>query len=117
MRDTSLNALTFPHGEFREGQREMAELVYKCSHQGGQLLLEAPTGIGKTSAVLFPALKAVAADRHDKLVFLTARHVGRLAAEQTLQHFRDAGLQLQALSLTAKERICLSPGRACQGDD
>ncbi len=116
-RNASVQRLDFPYGEFRAGQRGMAELVYKCSHQGGQLLLEAPTGIGKTSGVIYPALKAVAADRHDKLVFLTARHVGRLAAEQTLGHFRQSGLAVQALSLTAKERICLSPGRACQGDD
>jgi len=116
-RDGSLRELAFPHGEFRAGQRDIAELVYKCIDQRGQLLLEAPTGIGKTAAVLYPALKALATDKHDKLVFLTARTVGRLAAEATLQHFATTGYCGSSLSLTAKEAICLSPGSACHGDD
>ena len=38
-RDVSLASLAFPHGTFRQGQRELAELTYKCIAQGGQLLL------------------------------------------------------------------------------
>ena len=116
-RDASLRALAFPHGDFRPGQREIAELVYKCVDQGGELLLEAPTGIGKTAAVLYPALKALATDKHDRIAYVTAKTVGRRTAEETLDTFRRAGLGLVALSLTAKERICFSPGKACHGDD
>jgi len=117
IRNQSLNTLQFPYPDFREGQRDIAELVYKCVDQAGQLLLEAPTGIGKTSAVLFPALKAMAKEKHEKLVFLTAKSVGRLAAEQTLARFRQAGFRGSALSLTARDKICFSPGKACHGDD
>lgn len=117
LRNASIDALQFPYPDFRAGQREIAELVYKCTDQSGQLLLEAPTGIGKSAAVLFPALKALATDKHDRLIFLTAKSVGRRAAEQTLAHFRESGLQGVALSLTAKEKICLSPGKACHADD
>lgn len=116
-RDTSLATLDFPHGEFRQGQRHIAELSYKCIDQGGQLLLEAPTGIGKTAAVLFPALKALATGKHDKVIFVTAKTVGRRAAQETLGTFDQAGYRGSALSLTAKEKICLSPGRACHGED
>lgn len=116
-RDNSIAALAFPYGDFRAGQRDIAELVYKCVDQGGQLLLEAPTGIGKTSAVLFPALKALAAGKHERLLYLTAKSVGRRAAEQTLAHFRESGFKGLALSLTAKDKICLSPGKACHKDD
>ncbi len=116
-RDTGLRALAFPHGEFRPGQREIAELVYKCVDQGGELLLEAPTGIGKTAAVLYPALKALATGKHDRIAYVTAKTVGRRTAEETLDRFRRAGLSLVALSLTARERICFSPGKACHGDD
>ena len=116
-RDDTLASLTFPHGEFRRGQRDLAELTYKCIDQGGQLLLEAPTGIGKTAAVLFPALKALATGKHEKLVFVTAKTVGRLAAEETLDLFSDSGFCGSALSLTARDRVCLSPGSACHGDE
>jgi DNA excision repair protein ERCC-2 len=116
-RDLSLATLPFPYGEFRRGQRELAELTYKCIDQGGQLLLEAPTGIGKTAAVLFPALKALATNKHDAVVFVTSKTVGRRAAEDTLHRFSEAGYRGTALSLTARDKICLSPGRACHGDD
>ena len=116
-RDLGLQSLAFPHGEFRRGQREIAELVYKCIDQGGELLLEAPTGIGKTAAVLYPALKALATGKHDRIAYVTAKTVGRRTAEETLAVFRRAGLSLLALSLTARERICFSPGKACHGDD
>jgi DNA excision repair protein ERCC-2 len=117
VRDLSLATLAFPYGDFRRGQRELAELTYKCIDQGGQLLLEAPTGIGKTAAVLFPALKALATDKHDAVVFVTSKTVGRRAAEDTLLRLSEAGYRGTALSLTARDKICLSPGRACHGDD
>ncbi len=116
-RDVSLQTLPFPHPQFRPGQRELSERVYKCIHQSGRLLLEAPTGIGKTAAVLYPALKALGTDRHDSIVFATTRISGRRAAQQAMARFTSAGFAGNALSLMAKEQVCLSPGRACHGDD
>lgn len=116
-RDAGLRGLSFPHGEFRKGQREIAELVYRCVDRGGELLLEAPTGIGKTAAVLYPALKALATGKHDRIAYITAKTVGRRTAEETLEIFRGGGMSLVALTLTAKERVCFSPGKACHGDD
>ena len=58
-RRASLQALTFPFAGYRPGQRAMIGAVYKTCCEGGQLLCQAPTGIGKTMSVLFPALKAL----------------------------------------------------------
>jgi len=116
-RNASLASLPFPHGEFRPGQRDMAELVFKCADQAGQLLLEAPTGIGKTMAVLYPALRAIGSDKHDALLFCTAKTAGRRAAEQAVARLRESGLHAVSLTLTARERICFSPGKACRGDE
>lgn len=116
-RNISLARMNFPYPDFRDGQRTIAELVYKCIDQSGQLLLEAPTGIGKTAAVLYPALKALATNKHDRIVFTTAKSVGRLAAEQAMENIARVGFTGPALSMTAKEKICLSPGRACHADD
>ncbi|PLW84260.1 ATP-dependent DNA helicase [Kineobactrum sediminis] len=116
-RDLSLRDLPFPHRGFRPGQRELSERVYKCVHQAGRLLLEAPTGIGKTVAVLYPALKALATGRHERIVFTTGKISGRRTAEHTFDQLMRAGYAGNALSLTAKEQVCLSPGRACHGED
>lgn len=116
-RDASIRALAFPFGDYRPGQRELAELVYKCVHGGGQLMLEAPTGLGKTAAVLYPAIKGLAHNCHDHVVFCTAKHSGRDAAEDTLAGLASNGLIATTLTLTAKERICFSPGHACRADD
>lgn len=116
-RQLSLDDLAFPHGTFRRGQRDIAELVYKCVAQGGQLMVEAPTGIGKTAAVLFPALKALGREKHEAMVFVTARTIGRRAAEESLELMQARGLRACSLSLSAKAAVCLSPGSACHGDD
>jgi DNA excision repair protein ERCC-2 len=117
LRNDSIARLDFPFPDFRAGQRSAAELVYKCIDQQGQLLLQAPTGTGKTAAVIYPALKALVADKHDAITYVTARTVGRLAAEHSLQVMQRVGLRLRRLSLTAKESICFSPGKACHGED
>ncbi len=117
LRDRSIANLAFPHSDYRPGQREMAENVYKCISQRGQLLLQAPTGIGKTAAVIYPAIKALAAGKHDAFAFVTAKIVGARAAEDSLELLQGQGLHLHRLTVTAKERVCFSPGKACHGDD
>ncbi|MEM0954209.1 MAG: ATP-dependent DNA helicase [Pseudomonadota bacterium] len=116
-RNASLGSLAWPFPSFRDTQRRMAETVYKCIATGGRALLEAPTGTGKTAASLFPALKAMGAGKHERVVFATARTVGRSAAEEGLRQLEANGLVLRRLSLTAKDSICFSPGKACQAED
>lgn len=116
-RNSSAQELKFCHDSFRSGQRELAELTYKCQATGGRLLAEAPTGIGKTAATIFPSFKGLAAGAHDQLLYLTAKSQGRAVAESTLRQFVADGLRINSVSLTAKEKICFSPGKACQGED
>jgi DNA excision repair protein ERCC-2 len=116
-RDDALNSLRFPHAEFRSGQRELAETVYKATRQARCLLAQAPTGIGKTVGTLFPMLKACAAAELDKVFFLAAKTSGRqlaLDALKTLQRDRPTGLRV--LELIARDKACEYPDRACHGD-
>ena len=64
----------------------MIGAVYKICTEGGQLLCQAPTGIGKTMSVLFPALKAVG--QGGPVFYLTARGTTRAAAENALALLR-----------------------------
>jgi DNA excision repair protein ERCC-2 len=114
--DQALAALAFPHGEFRPGQRDLAEAVYRAAASDRCLLAQAPTGIGKTVATLFPLLKARPTQKLDKLFFLTAKTSGRAVALDTLRRLDRERAPLRVLELAAREKACEHPGRACNGE-
>lgn len=116
-RDAALRTLAFPFADFRMGQRELAEAVYKAACTGTQLLAQAPTGIGKTLATLFPQLKAMPGQQLDKVFFLAAKTPGRGLALEALERLRNAGATpLRTLELIAREKSCEHPDKACHGD-
>ncbi len=117
-RDQKLEALPFPHASFRRGQRPLSESVYKAARQNRCLMVQAPTGIGKTVGTLFPLLKAAPGVGLDKVFFLTAKTSGRqlaLDALATLDPIPSDG-SLRILELTAREKTCEYPGQACHGE-
>lgn len=119
LRDQALQTLRFPFADFRPQQRVLSETVYKAVSTRRTLLLEAPTGLGKTLGVLFPALMAMPAQRLDRLFMLTARTTGRAPVLASLQLLVDSSaspLPLKIVELTAKEKACEYPDRACHGD-
>ncbi len=117
LRDRSIQGLCFPFDAYRPGQRDMAVAVYRTIREKGHLLVQAATGIGKTIAALFPAIKALGDNLADKVVFLTARSTGRLAAEAALKSLAGKGLRVKSVTLTAKEKICFYPQGACAPEE
>lgn len=117
-RDQATGALVFPHGEFRPGQRHLAESVYKAVSTGRCLLAQAPTGIGKTLGTIFPMLKAMAPQQLDKLLFLTAKTPGRqLALDAARVLFASQSqLPLRVLELVARDKACEHLDKACHGE-
>lgn len=117
-RDDGLRALAFPHGEFRDGQRLLAESVYKANATARTLMAQAPTGIGKSIGTVFPALKAMPTQRIDKVFFLSARSTGRaVALHATAQLRRGQGdAPLRVLELMARDKACEHPDLACHGE-
>lgn len=116
-RDESVRALEFPFPSWRPGQRDLAVRVFRTLRDGDRLLTQAPTGVGKTMAVLFPAAKSLAEGHAARIFFLTARTTGRLAAESALAALRESGLRLISVSLSSRDRACLHPDGACVGPD
>ena len=116
-RDLSIIASGFPFASFRIGQQQMVKDVAAIIDQEEQIIIQAPTGIGKTVAVLYPAIKAIAHDRIQKIFYLTSRSTGRLIAEKTLHVLKKSGLRIKFVSLTAKEKICFNPGKNCTPDE
>ncbi len=116
-RDESIRSLAFPFDAYRPGQREMVDAVAQTIGGGGRIFIQAATGIGKTMAVLFPAVGSLADGACDKVFYLTARTTGRLAAEKALDELHGRGLRLKRLALTAKEKACFNPQAACSPEE
>lgn len=117
-RDEALTRLRFPHAEFRSGQRQLANTVYRAARDGHCLMAQATTGIGKTLGTLFPQLKAFPEQELDRLFFLTAKTPGRrlaLDALATLRSQEDA-MPLRVLEHVARDKACEHPDKACHGD-
>ena len=117
-RDAALTSLAFVHASFRPGQRELAEAVYKTASNGKCLMAQATTGIGKTIGTVYPLLKAMPAQRLDKLFFLAAKTPGRKLALDALELIEKStpGLPLRVLELVARDKSCEHPDKACHGD-
>ncbi|OSZ74561.1 ATP-dependent DNA helicase [Hydrogenophaga sp. IBVHS1] len=113
-RDAALQSLGFPFEAFRPGQREMAAAVYRAHGAGRHLLAQAPTGIGKTMAALFAALRAAPEQGTHKLFYLTAKTPGRQLALHALQRLQVRPLRV--LELVAREKACEHLDKACHGD-
>lgn len=112
-RNRQLAALGFPYGEFRTDQRRIAKHLYRGFRDGADWLVEAPTGSGKTMAGLFAAVKAMGEGELDRLVFLTSRTTGQRAIEEALVdavQLVESDSALTAMTVTAKDRICLGEG-------
>lgn len=117
-RDASLCTLSFPFSGLRPRQRELAEAVYRAARRGRALLTQAPTGIGKTLATLFPALKAMPAQELDKVFFLVAKTSGRRVAMEALARLHTGAdrAPVRVLELVAREKACEHPDAECHGD-
>ena len=116
-RDASIQNLDFPFATYRPGQDKMAKEAYRAMRDHSQLLVEATTGIGKTIAVLYPAVKSIAEGVSQKIFYLTARTTGRIVAQKALDELRAKGLRLKSVTLTAKDKICFCPDSACNPEE
>jgi DNA excision repair protein ERCC-2 len=116
-RDASLAGLGFPYASFRPGQRELADATAASIARGETLLAHAPTGSGKTMAILWGALQAVRDGAADQVFFLTSRGTGRRAVDAALDELGRAGLVCTRLALTARDTICPHPGAECDAGE
>ena len=120
-RTACLRAMRFPYPSYRPGQRALAGEVYRACKTGREagkggfrLFCQAPTGTGKTMSALFPAMKAMGEGDGEKIFYFTARTTARAAAEDAVSLLRQAnsGLAFRAVTLTAKEKVCLCKNEA-----
>ena len=111
-RNAALRALAWPHAAYRPYQRAALRAVHESLVAREPLLLEAPTGSGKTLTTLFPALKAIGQESLQRVFYLTARNSGQAAARDALALCGTAG-DLRVATIRAKANMCAVPGTPC----
>ena len=114
-RAESLKKLIFPF-DYREGQKDLAVSVYRTIARKKRLFIQAPTGVGKTLSVLFPALKAMGEGLASRIFYLTARTITRTVAVDALDLLRQQGMELKTVVLTAREKLCVCEKPECDPD-
>ena len=115
IRRPSMAALKFPFSERRAGQGELMQAVYRAIRRGTRLYAAAPTGIGKTMSVLYPAVRALGEGHTDKIFYLTPKNTVARAAVSAVTHLSEQGAYIRAVRLYAKETIC-QKGVLCRED-
>ena len=102
----STSQIRFPFDTIRPGQKEFMKKALLALNSQEAFFVEAPTGIGKTVSVLYPAIKGLIKNRYDKIFYLTAKEATRGVAEATLNQMRKSGLLIRSITLRSKEKMC-----------
>ena len=116
LRNASASELEFPY-PYREGQKELAANVYRTIYHRKRLFLMAPTGVGKTLCVTFPAVKAIGEGRTDKIFYLTGKTVTGQAAVEAFDAMASKGLKIKTVVIAGREKVCLNEEVKCNPDE
>ncbi|HET8796842.1 MAG TPA: ATP-dependent DNA helicase [Thermoanaerobaculia bacterium] len=107
------DTLQFPFDTTRPGQEEIISAVARAVWQRDALLISAPTGIGKTMAVLYPAVRQ-SLKLGKKLFFLTSKTLQQDAAVDALRRINDGSFRV--LRIRAKQKMCAHTEMICHED-
>lgn len=108
-------SVRWPFDHERPGQAQILSQVHSSLSGGRPLLIQAPTGLGKTAPVLIGALRrALATGR--QVLWATARTTQQAVALQTARALIEAGTPLRVVVITSKERACLNGAVDCRAE-
>lgn len=104
-----LENLSFPFKTgAREGQRDFIIEAFRTIKGRKRLVAEAPTGIGKTMASLYPALKSVGNNEADKIFYFTGKTTTALSAINAINIMKEQIPDLRAIHISSKEKCCVT---------
>ncbi len=104
--------LPFPFPSPRKGQMELISEIQKGILERNKMLIQAPTGLGKTVGVLYPILKE-ALERGRSVIYATPKNSQHRVAEDAVEKFQDHGAKLKSITFTAKQKLCLKAEPLC----
>jgi DNA excision repair protein ERCC-2 len=107
------DTLQFPYDGMRPYQDDIVAAVAHAVREREALLVSAPTGIGKTIAALFPAVReSLRAGK--KLFYLTSKTLQQDAAVSALRMLNDGSFRV--LRIRAKQKMCAHTEMICHED-
>ncbi len=106
--------MPFPHSNPRPGQRQMMDAISASLNSGGHLMVEAPTGSGKTAASLYPAVQH-GLPTGKQVVFLTSKTLQQRMAVSTFRALNPDGV-FRTAQIRAKEKMCANDRVLCHED-
>lgn len=109
------SSFLFPFEHPRAGQIELMQTIEGFMAEKRPMLIQAPTGLGKTVGVLYPVLKE-ALGRGQRVVYVTPKNSQHSVAEDAVTRFQETGAKLKSLSITAKGKICFKNEPLCNPD-
>jgi DNA excision repair protein ERCC-2 len=107
--------LKLPFEQARPGQEELIVQIEKGILKGDPILVQAPTGLGKTMAVMLPSLRD-AMERGQKLIYVTPKNSVHIVAEDAIQRLRAKKVPIKSLTLTAKAKMCKLTEMVCDAN-
>ena len=102
----------FPFTKPRSGQVELIATIEQGFVEQKRMLVQAPTGLGKTVGVLYPALKDALA-RGQRVVYVTPKNSQHAVAEDAIERFQDTGSAVKSLTINAKSKMCMKAEPLC----
>lgn len=97
--------MQFPFDSVRPCQNDMMNDVKFAVENGRNLIANAPTGLGKTIASLYPAIE-YAVNNDKTIYFLTSRHSQHKIVIETLKKMKEAGANVKAVDMIGKKWLC-----------
>ncbi len=104
--------LTFPFKIPRPGQMELMASISGGMNDNKPMLIQAPTGLGKTIGVMFPLLED-ALCQGQKVIYATPKNSQHLVAEDAVKRLRAEGADIRSLTMTAKKKMCFKDEPIC----
>jgi len=105
-------SFAFPFSTQRPGQINLMQTIEEGMKERRPMLIQAPTGLGKTVGVLYPVLKD-ALGRGQKVVYVTPKNSQHAIAEDAATRFQQTGSNIKSLTITAKGKICFKNEPLC----
>ena len=109
--------ILFPHDEARDIQDTVVSDTYNAIRDKKDIIVHAPTGIGKTASVLAPAL-SYAIGKDLTVFFLTSRQTQHKIAVETLKKIRKKhNIDFNVVDIIGKKWMCMQEADGLNASD